>query len=1233
MALVGEAHILVRAVTTKVKDDIKRAFNGVDTDANLVGEAIEKGVGKGSRAIGKFSKESEALAREFHRGIRNSYKFQAAISSLIQSVSALVNGLFAMIGNLAGAAESGVVLIGVMAQLKIATLVAKQAFSGIAQAVKATTGKSVDAFKNLREEVENLKFAMEAAALAEIEAGLNLEKARENLLAAQQLPPNSMARREAELAYRQADLAYRQAKDKAEDMGNEMDKLAKKDPFSELTKTQRQFAMYLRTVVPKLKDLKEAAASSFLPVLQQQIQKLISSGVFKVVVDGFAEVSKGLASASQSFIGTLFDPKNKQNLSELFKSTSQTTGMFGRILGNVFASFLTLMKAIDPLIKRFTAFLDKKSSGWADGLSKNFANVMEFFKDAGDAAAGWGHILGNLFKRFQLLIQANVGPGTGGQLLLDWMNKGTVGFKGLDGAAADFARKNYFLEASKNFIAIGQSIGSIFSFMKNLAMDPGIAQFWATLSQLDGPLNEIFIAMGSASQQLAEMIVAFVEVVASFADEGQLAAYMSVVTGLLKQIASMIEEIKPLLKIIGQVVGTFGGLIASMLILKKVMMLTWGTIMIFRKAWVAMIVVGKVYTAMQMAQIAVERQKNLAMAAGIPISAAQNKELAVSVARGYMSATAKSADAAGNVLLAESSTAAIPAVGGLAATINAAIWPLTLIVLALGAVALGIWAIVSAIDAHKKAKYDDAVKNITKSLKEHEKATLGVSTAQSAWDAAIANIDPNLKEHIKDIKNLNKNLKETETDWISVVVAAATGADDPAKYINMQTKAAEEAKLALDEYLTSISKLGSKSLKTLQRETRNLVLVGGLDKETTMDRILANKEYTDVLEKHAKAMGDTIKNTDGSINSQKALDYALAQGSYSVRLAAIARERFNKTLTNAIKSFIDVKGPLQQNIEDIKKYKDTVYNANKTVGFSFTKYKEDLKNQTEDLKNWMTNLRALSGNISGHLYRDLVSMGKDGMALVKSLVTTKNGIATVNQEAVKKYVESQSQLIKAQKDAGFLASALTDPQALINILSSSGKLASLGSFGAKTVNDLQSGALDIGLAANQFGVSFDALIAEARRLGTQKDLATGVNIEAAWKDGNIEELRDQLIDNLDNIKLTFKSDGKGNIVVDTDGMAQGGLVGSIKRFAPGGMVYGPGGPTSDRIPVMLSNGEYVINAAATKNNLGLLEAINSGASISGSPVTIIVNPSPQADEIEIAQEVSRRLAFSMRRGA
>ena len=51
----------------------------------------------------------------------------------------------------------------------------------------------------------------------------------------------------------------------------------------------------------------------------------------------------------------------------------------------------------------------------------------------------------------------------------------------------------------------------------------------------------------------------------------------------------------------------------------------------------------------------------------------------------------------------------------------------------------------------------------------------------------------------------------------------------------------------------------------------------------------------------------------------------------------------------------------------------------------------------------------------------------------------------------------------------------------------------------------------------------------------------------------------------------------------------------LPAFATGGYVSGAGNGTSDSIPAMLSNGEFVINAAATSKFGPLLEQINSGS--------------------------------------
>jgi len=50
----------------------------------------------------------------------------------------------------------------------------------------------------------------------------------------------------------------------------------------------------------------------------------------------------------------------------------------------------------------------------------------------------------------------------------------------------------------------------------------------------------------------------------------------------------------------------------------------------------------------------------------------------------------------------------------------------------------------------------------------------------------------------------------------------------------------------------------------------------------------------------------------------------------------------------------------------------------------------------------------------------------------------------------------------------------------------------------------------------------------------------------------------------------------------------------LPAFAEGGMVTGPGTGTSDSILARLSNGEFIVNAKATQQNLPLLQALNEG---------------------------------------
>lgn len=107
--------------------------------------------------------------------------------------------------------------------------------------------------------------------------------------------------------------------------------------------------------------------------------------------------------------------------------------------------------------------------------------------------------------------------------------------------------------------------------------------------------------------------------------------------------------------------------------------------------------------------------------------------------------------------------------------------------------------------------------------------------------------------------------------------------------------------------------------------------------------------------------------------------------------------------------------------------------------------------------------------------------------------------------------------------------------------------------------------------------------------GALTGLATGTT--------TLEQALQQLLNSLIQVTLQAALLGQGPLAGVFGTAGGGGLFGSLfggLKLASGGHVRGPGTSTSDSIPALLSDGEYVVNAKATRQHGALLEAINSG---------------------------------------
>ncbi|MGX9574086.1 hypothetical protein [Mesorhizobium sp. f-mel] len=111
--------------------------------------------------------------------------------------------------------------------------------------------------------------------------------------------------------------------------------------------------------------------------------------------------------------------------------------------------------------------------------------------------------------------------------------------------------------------------------------------------------------------------------------------------------------------------------------------------------------------------------------------------------------------------------------------------------------------------------------------------------------------------------------------------------------------------------------------------------------------------------------------------------------------------------------------------------------------------------------------------------------------------------------------------------------------------------------------------------------------------------------------GALDKVANKLLDI--GLDALFSGSGGGfGGIFSLLGFAKGGFV----KLAGGGQVRGPGGPTGDKIPAMLSDGEHVTNARSAKKYRALLTAINNdnmpgfaSGGFFGSPIPMPRTPS------------------------
>ena len=665
MAVVGEAFIIIKPVTTGFESAVRRDLQKLEGVASRIGsnsgKAFSTNFTKNMSKIGignDFAKKIESQGKALYSLQASGLAVGTVISELLGSVAALAGGVVALGGALLSAAPAALALGAGLVDIGIGAVVAKLALSGVGKAVTAlnkqkttaaaddtaakrrvadaekalvrviaSNGKALKkadkdiedaakgatkaqealtkALKDGKEELQQIGFDAEDAALAEKRAGLDLEKAREGLARVQDLPPNSRARREAQLAYAEADLNLRRAKDKNADLAKEQERLAKTgvegldsvikareaaaqadsaisdakdarvsaetdalakqkdaqdaldransdaakgrsggsiDPLAGLTASQAEFAKFISNLQPKLKELKESAAGALLPPLQEAITTLVDKG-FPTIKTGVKEVGTALGGAAKSIAEAVTTPVNLEKLATAFTNASTAIEKLGSIAGSLWGVVLSVLVAVDPLLQRFLTFLDTKMKTLDEKLNADPQKLTDFFNEAGRVAAEIGKIIGNIASGLGNIIKANTGPGTGGQIMLDYFKDITGAFKAFSGSTEGQATlKSYFAGAAENTKSILSNVGLFVKEILKLGDDPNIKKFWDTIGKAAEPFGSILKKTNEGAPAMASLLVTITKIIDALTNTSTIKTFFGTFDVLAKVVLAILNN-------------------------------------------------------------------------------------------------------------------------------------------------------------------------------------------------------------------------------------------------------------------------------------------------------------------------------------------------------------------------------------------------------------------------------------------------------------------------------------------------------------------------------------------------------------------------------------------------------------------------------------------------------------------------------------------------------------------
>ena len=498
-----------------------------------------------------------------------------------------------------------------------------------------------------------------------------------------------------------------------------------------------------------------------------------------------------------------------------------------------------------------------------------------------------------------------------------------------------------------------------------------------------------------------------------------------------------------------------------------------------------------------------------------------------------------------------------------------------------------------------------------------EATTAAIVAGSASMDAAIGSIGPSGELTAAQYVAASAEIEAAQAAMVAQTEVAATAFD---------TAMASEATAA-----TELGAAGARGAAGLALLTTGASGVGfaltaaaaatfGLSK--LFDALNASDEK---VVTSTKNLGQVLRDNGGAFDDQakKALASALSQGDFIDKAGKAGVSA--KELTNGIT------GNDQAFDAMIKKWKEGGKPANDTIYRIEQMHKSFQKNTEQGQKN-ADALREVTDATSG------MSTGLDAgsIAIAKQDKFLKDNNLTIDQ-AKKKYNDAVTAAHSFTAQLGYMSDALDqvsgnaisaelDQEKLTDAVGNAGD-----SFkGARAQVDAHGHSLNINTddgranrewalqqiqAINQQAVAYakstGSIGKGTQALGTNEAALRTSMYQAGFTKTEVDKLLATYAATPGDIKTIVEQKGAqavidklGEIENDLHRIADPQWAAKVdfaynnpslaRGRATGGLIQGPGGPTDDAVPFWGSNGEYIVNAAATNKWLPLLENINKG---------------------------------------